>query len=153
MVLLERTLKLHPEHTKTNICFDIAVPQDFDRLEIDTSYGPKFVTDEAELIRMTAKGAKQWEIDFPASLQAADCPPIANMVVLSLDINGKFCGYAHRHDPEQHIVVSERSATPGFHRMRPKRGTWRIVLAVCLVAVPELTYSLRVTGICEEGNA
>ena len=153
MILLEKALTLYPAQTKTNVCFDIPVLQDFDRLEIDVSYGPKFVTDEAALLQLTLDGAKKWGIAVPENIAAKACPPIANMVVLSLDINGKFCGYAHRHDPEQHIVVSEQEATPGFRRMRPEKGVWHLVLPVCLVAVPELAYRLRVAGYGKEETA
>ena len=33
MQLLHKVLEIHPEQTKTNICFDIEVPVDFERLE------------------------------------------------------------------------------------------------------------------------
>ena len=75
-----------------------------------------------------------------------ECPKISNMITLSLDINGRFCGYAHRHDPQQHIVVSETEATPGFHRMRPEKGIWRIVLPVNMAASEVCTYELTVNG-------
>lgn len=155
MVLLDETLRIRPEQTKTNLFFDIVAPRDFDRIEIDASYAPKFVTDPDALVRMTLEGGKKWGMLRPdtATVKAEDCPEICNMVVLSLDINGRFCGYAHRHDPMQHIVVSERMATPGFHPMKPEKGVWRLMLAICMAATPELTYQIRVSALPDEVTA
>lgn len=151
MLLLSETLKIRPEQTKTTICFEIHAPQDFDRIEIDAEYGPKFVTDPVLLKQLTLEGAKKWEL-LPKGVKDVkleNCPQISNMVTLSLDINGKFCGYAHRHDPVQHIIISKNFVTPGFHAMVPKKGTWRLMLPVNMAATPEVLYHIRVSGLME----
>lgn len=151
MLLLSETLRIRPEQTKTTICYEIVAPQDFDRIEIDAEYSPKFVTDTALRRRLTLEGVKKWKL-LPESVKDVkleNCPQISNMITLSLDINGKFCGYAHRHDPVQHIVVSKSFATPGFHAMAPEKGTWRLMLPVCMAATPEILYHIRVSGLME----
>lgn len=152
MLLLHEILEIHPEQTKTNICFDVDIPEDFERLEIDTSYTPKWVTDRETVQRLTLEGSLKYGLlpEGTKFICSCDCPEIANMITLSLDINGKFCGYAHRHDPQQHIVISETEATPGFHRMRPEKGVLLVVLPVNLVATEICTYELTINGIESE---
>ena len=149
MLLYEDTLVIRPEQTRTNIVLEIVSPRDFDRLVIDACYHPVRVTDPETVRRLTREGRLRYGLqregdeDRPYEL----CPEISNMVTLSLDIAGRFCGSAHRHAARQRIEVSEENATPGFHRMRPVRGVWRITLPVHLVAGTDVTYSIRVQGL------
>ena len=148
MQLLHKVLEIHPEQTKTNICFDVEVPKDFERLEIDTSYEPKWVTDQETVRKLTLEGSLKYGL-LPEGTKFVcdcDCPEISNMITLSLDMNGRFCGYAHRHDPRQHIVISEAESTPGFHKMRPEKGFLRVVLPVNLVATDVCTYEITISG-------
>lgn len=148
MLLLDKTLELVPEQTKTNCVFEFAVDQEFDSIMIDASYSPKYVEDPEVLERLTLEGSIKFGLVDPSvtHIDAADCPEIVNMICLSVDMNGQFCGYAHRHDPVQHIVISEGEASPGFYHRKPEKGMWKITLAVCLVATPVCTYHLRVSG-------
>lgn len=149
MLLLHEFFEILPKQTKTNICFDVELPMDFERLEIDTSYAPKWVTDQETVRKLTLEGSLKYGLlpEGTKFICDCDCPKIANMVTLSLDINGSFCGYAHRHDPKQHIFISEKEATPGFHRMRPEKGVLHVVLPVNLVATELCTYELTINGI------
>ena len=151
MLLFHKAFPVYPEQTKTNICFDIPVPKDFDRLEIDASYSPKWITDRETIQRLTLEGSIRYGLlpEGTTSVRFEDCPELCNMITLSLDINGRFCGYAHRHDPVQHIVISEAEATPGFHRMRPEKGTLHVVIPVNMVAAGVCNYELSVRGIEE----
>lgn len=152
MLLLDETLTIVPEQTKTTIEFCIHAPQDFDRLEIDAEYFPKVVTDADLVLELTQIGAEKWHL-LPTEcsrVRPENCPEILNMITLSLDINDRFCGYAHRHDPVQHIVITKDSATPGFHPMQPTQGVWRLLLPVCMVATPKVTYRIRVSAYREE---
>ena len=149
MQLLHEVLKIRPEQTKTNLCFDICVPEDFERLEIDFSYCPKWVTDRELIKRLTLEGSIKYGLlpEGTQSVCSCKCPEICNMITLSLDINRRFCGFAHRHASQQHIVVSETEATPGFHKMKPEKGIWHIVIPVNMVATDVCTYEITVSGI------
>ena len=142
MLLFERTLQLVPEQTKTNCVYEIPLEQDFEKIIIDAAYSPKRVEDPEIRKRLIAEGLYRYRSVLVGTKEAD--PEIVNMICLSADLNGRFCGYAHRHDPVQHIVIAEREATPGFHRIRPEKGILKITLAVCLVATPVCTYRLRV---------
>ena len=153
MLLLERKLTLYPRHTKTTLVFTIPLQQPLCQLEIDTHYEPKYLTDPCKLVQMTQEGAKKWGLPLQSTpLNPEDCPEICNMITVSLDVNGKFCGYAHRHDPDMRSVITPQSASLGFYPMRLDPGTLRLMLPVCMVATEQVQYYLRVTGIPEGEN-
>lgn len=149
MVLLDKTIAVHPEQTKTNVIYDIEVPQDFDKAEIEFSYGPKWITDKELIQQLTLEGGLKYEIYPPETKEIPfeECPEMCNMITISLDMNDKFCGYAHRHDWNQLITISEAYATPGFNKMRPEKGIWRLVLPVCNVVGGDVTVHVVVRGL------
>lgn len=149
MVLLEKHLELVPSQTRSNIAFDIEVPEDYDSIVIDATYCPKFISDPELIKSLTLEGGKKYGLIDPEtkSVKLCECPSICNMITVSLDINGRFCGYAHRHDYEQHIVISSESATPGFYRTRGEKGIWHVNLAVNNVSSDKCIYDLRVLGV------
>lgn len=148
MILFEETLLLHPEQTKTNVVRTFGVPRDFREAVIEFSYAPKLVTDLATVKRETLQGSLKYGLvpEGTADIPLEDCPVIRNMVTVSMDINGRFCGYAHRHDPEQTIRLSEAYASPGFHRLKPEKGEWKLTIPVNNVSTDVCTVSVRVRG-------
>lgn len=148
MLLYEETLILRPEQTKTNVIRLIDVPRDFREAVIEFAYEPKWVTDPAILKRETLKGSLQYGMvpEGTTDIPLEDCPKICNMVTFSMDINDRFCGYAHRHDPEQLIRISETYATPGFHKIKPVKGVWKLTLPVNNVSTDTCTCTVRVRG-------
>ena len=146
-ILLQKEFVFHPEDDRTNRIISFETERDYDHLEFVCEYSPKTISDPDLVAREVQKGMDKngWTGRklFPADMD--ECKVLMNFVTFSLDHEGEYVGCAHRHDPEQVIVISEQGSSRGFFAHKAAKGNWRIVLNV-QAAIPEheLTYHLTV---------
>ena len=148
-ILLQKEFVFQPEDDRTNRIISFETERDYDHLEFVCEYSPKTISDPDLVAREVQKGMDKngWTGRklFPADMD--ECKVLMNFVTFSLDHEGEYVGCAHRHDPEQVIVISEQGSSRGFFAHKAAKGNWRIVLNV-QAAIPEheLTYHLTVIG-------
>lgn len=148
-ILLQKEYRFTPQDDRTNVCLTFQTTRDYDRLEFSCRYSPKTIAEPALVQREVEAGFARsgWEGRelFPEDMD--ECKVLLNFVTFSLDYEGKYVGCAHRHDPEQVIVISEQGSTRGFFAHKAAKGTWRIVLNIqAVIPEHEVLYELTVTG-------
>ncbi len=78
---------------------------------------------------------------------------LRNLVTLTVFDPDGFRGAAHRHDPDQRVVISRKEASPGFLRGTIQAGTWTVELDLHAV-LPSLRggldYTLEVDAVAGE---
>lgn len=148
-ILLEKELRLTPADNEQLLCFDLTLPEDYDALEITCDYAPKWLSDQAEARRLIEEGMDRYHIDRQATGWESFLP-LSNMITLSLECEGEFVGAAHRHHPQQRLVLSERWSSPGLLRRKARAGHWRVVVCTNAVVSPQVAYHLRVRGLSRE---
>ena len=149
VVLLENRTVFEPKDSRTTLHHPFCVPQGLVELHVYTTYTPKYFEDRErseELVRQCARVYDLGE-DQPDEALLKEALSLSNLVVFSLDRNGEYWGAAHRHAPEQHILLSENSATYGFRRGAIVPGTWRASINVFVVLTDTCTYDLRIVGV------
>ena len=134
-LLLKKRFTFTEADVRKNILVPFRVERDYVRLAIRLRYGPKSIRDP--------------EIILP-KIQACVETYFPDFVTLSLDKDGEYVGCAHRHPPEQTILISEEGSDWGFVPAPAGRGDWRIVLHVQAVVVGAVDYDLEVYGLERE---
>lgn len=148
-ILLQKEIVFTVKDNRTNYCISFETKRDYDHLEFVCEYSPKTISDPELVAREVAQGMEKsgWTGRklFPADMD--ECKVLMNLVTFSLDYEGEYVGCAHRHDPEQVIVISEHGSSSGFFARKAAKGKWKVVLNVH-AAIPEheLTYHLTVMG-------
>ncbi len=135
--IFEQSFKLLPEQSKTHIHVPFVLDKEYSALHLSCSYSPKTVED-ITLSEQMIKQAIQDYIpeDQRDTIHWRQCLPISNLVTISLDYEKAFIGCAHRHDPQQHHVISGTEASPGFNKQQIFPGQWRAVISLHSVSVP-----------------
>lgn len=147
--LLDYRAVFRPEDVRRNVLLPFEAPRDYRALAVQLHYGPKEVRDPAVVRRQIEACVRKY---FPPGMSLSgkdleEYPCLLNFVTLSLDCGTEYVGCAHRHPPEQTIVVSEDESSPGFSRRRASRGPWRVVLHVQAVVVGEVDCRVAVFGL------
>lgn len=149
---MEQLFKKQWEFTAGDVRKNILVPfytdRAFDRLVLKLHYTPKSIRDPA-IIGPQIRACV--ETYFPSGHQLTEedmkeYDQLLNFVTLSLDHGETYVGCAHRHPPEQTIVISPAGSTWGFDSVAVTAGAWRVVLHVQAVVVGTVTYRLAVYG-------
>jgi len=70
--------------------------------------------------------------------------PLNNLITLSVDDPEGYRGAAHRQDPEQLLVLSEREASPGLMKGELAAGIWSITLSLHAIVTERCSYKLEV---------
>ncbi len=146
--ILDQTLILKPENSKTNVPISFILDKDYSSLLFQCRYFPKKVEDLELAEREIIKGIEKY---VPQEYRAAytgwrDYAPLVNLVTLSLDYENEYLGCAHRHAPEQDHMISASHASPGFIPHKAAAGRWKAVLNVHAIISDRITYELKVTG-------
>ena len=147
-ILLDKTIKLTPSHSKTNIDIPFEIPRPFHALFIKTAYTPKIISDmefareqiEAGIAKYIPESARKEWGNWQNYL------PLTNFVTLSLDCGEEYIGCAHRHSPVMDHIISTDYSSAGFIRHAVTPGTWYCVLNCHAVVSDIVTYSLKVYG-------
>lgn len=152
--ILERQFTFTGEDVRKNILIPFRTERDYERLAICLRYGPKSIRDPAVI---TPKIRACVETYFPEGFRLTEedmkeFDQLLNFVTLSLDKDGEYVGCAHRHPPEQTILISGEGSDWGFAPTAATRGAWRIVLHVQAVVAGTVDYHLAVYGL-ERGES
>jgi hypothetical protein len=138
---------LYPCCSKTHVIYRFNIDHPLEQLNIAFSYYPKVCEDKEKakdmiidaLYKFTEEGdrreiVEKWE----------EYMPIKNLLTISIDDPKGFRGCAHRHPSEQHLFLSEHSASPGFTLGPIFKGEWQITISVHAVVTDECYYTLDV---------
>ena len=147
--ILYKKFTFSPDDARKNILIPFQTERDYDSLVIRLKYGPKTVRDPKIILPQIEECVKKY---FPSGKQLTeedmkDFSQLLNFVTLSLDRDGEYVGCAHRHPPEQTIVISNTVSSRGFDPVPVSAGDWRIVLHVQAVVVGTIGYCLEVYGL------
>lgn len=152
--LLHQDLVFSVEDVRKNILLPLQVDQAYDSLVIHFHYEPKYIRDKEIIMPQIQACVKKY---FPAGHELTEedmkeYDQLLNFVTLSLDKDEEYVGCAHRHPPEQTIIISPRGSSYGFSPQTVTPGAWRIVLHVQAVVVGTVDFTLDVYGL-EEGES
>ncbi len=125
MQIFSHTGTLTDKDSKTNIRFDLSVPEGAKRLIVQYSYSPKTVADEQKAGQLVVDGLKKYDLQV---VNASAFLPVMNFATLSFDECGEYRGACHRHPNEQTIVIADKDSTPGVFNRPIKAGNWDIVV-------------------------
>lgn len=153
-LLLNETFAFTEADVRKNILLPFRTERPYDRLAIRLHYGPKAIRDPEIILPQIRKCVETY---FPAGYQLTEedmkeYDALLNFVTLSLDKDGAYVGCAHRHPPEQTLVISEQGSSWGFAPTAAAAGDWRVVLHVQAVVVGTVDYRLQVYGM-ERGES
>lgn len=158
---MERILQKRFAFTEADVRKNILIPfrteRDYERLAIQLRYGPKSIREPAVIMPKIKACVETY---FPEGFRLTEedmkeFSQLLNFVTLSLDKDGEYVGCAHRHPPEQTILISGQGSDWGFAPAAAGRGDWRIVLHVQAVVAGTVDYRLAVYGLerGENGDA
>ena len=147
LVILDRTICLCPEDSKTNVCIPFVVKEKCHSLELVTSYTPKKCEDKEMAMDLIRAGIEKY-VPIQYRMRCGDLEhylsSVVNLVTLSLDSPSQYLGSAHRHASEQRHIISAGFSSPGFIRYLPDPGDWRAVINVHAVVSPKVYYRLQI---------
>ena len=147
-LLLDRTIRIVPADSKTNIEIPLEITEPFYALFIQTSYSPKVVSDPELARREIEAGIAKYVPEYARAEYGCwkDYMPLVNFVTFSLDYESEYIGCAHRHSPVMDHIISPRYSSAGFIRHAVLPGKWNCVLNCHAVVDSEVTYMLKVWG-------
>lgn len=150
--LLERTLTLERESAPCHIDLYFDLAEDMDQLWIDTLYSPQYLYGCAENNALFAQCIERYALDPDTDTYGtlAENTPFGNMVVLSVDVDGRHVGNVHRNLAAQHLLLSAHCASPGFLPAAPRRGRWRVAVHAFRIVTPRCVFRIAVTGVRTE---
>ena len=160
-IILDRTIILHPEDSKTNVFIPFSLRKDYSSLEFVYSYEPKNCEDREKARELLLKGMETYvPAEYRGRLGSFGSPgfiedflpSVVNLLTLSLDAPGRYLGCAHRHAPEQRHTVSAEFSSPGFFRHPPTAGDWRVLINVHAVVSRELRCRLKILAYKDKGG-
>jgi hypothetical protein len=140
-VLLDAEKTVSPGDSRTHVRFPFDLAVQTRGLEILFSYEPKLLADDQRERELYDEGMRAYAGSLPADVVRE---PLNNLLTLSLDGPSGFRGCAHRHSPQQRIVIEERQATPGFVPGGVEAGTWTATVSVHAVVTDRCTIRLQV---------
>jgi len=145
-LLLDRSIKIVPSDSKTNIDIPLKVAGSRYALLIRTAYSPKIVNDPELARREIEAGIKKYVPEYARAKYGRweDYLPLVNFVTLSLDYEDEYIGCAHRHSPVMDHIISPGYSSAGFIRHAVDAGIWNFVLNCHAVVSDPVTYDLKV---------
>jgi hypothetical protein len=166
VMLLTLNERLTPVDHQTHRCYDFQVPSDCEELRVRVSYTPKYVSRDdsqalsaAALRRQRADLAQRlgdalaatWTADQAAVAERAAVP---NLLTISLDdADGAYRGAAHRHAPDQSLVLAPDAATPGLVRGPLPGGTWTLTLSAHTLVSPQVDVAIQIGAVMASSPA
>ncbi|WP_166244043.1 hypothetical protein [Paenibacillus turpanensis] len=138
---------LTPLSSKTHITYQFHIDEPSASLVIDFKYSPKVLEDREAARPLIVEAIEKYVEPSVAELQKKQWErfaPLQNLLTLSIDDPSGFRGSAHRHPPEQHHILGEGEASPGFIAGPLPSGIWKITISVHCVVTPTCTYHLTV---------
>ncbi|PAD79405.1 hypothetical protein [Paenibacillus campinasensis] len=142
-----------PLSSKTHITYQFHIDEPAACLDIAFAYSSKALEDREASRRMILEAIDKYAEPSISELQKQHWErfvPLQNLLTLSLDDPSGFRGSAHRHPPEQHHLLTEEQASPGFIAGPLPSGIWKLTISIHCVVTPECHYRLVVR---KGGNA
>ena len=146
-IILDKTICLSPEDSKTNICIPFTLKKNCRSLEFVSSYEPKKCEDREKALDFVLAGFETYIPEQYRGLCGAPedyIPSVVSLVTLSIDSPVLYLGSAHRHADRQRHIISADFSSPGFIRHSPDAGDWRAVINVHAVVSPKVIYRLQI---------
>ena len=147
-LLLDRTIKMKPSDSKTNIDIPLKISEPYHALFIRTAYEPK-ITEDLEFARREIEaGIAKYVPEYARAEYGnwKDYLPLVNLITFSLDYEDEYIGCAHRHSPVMDHIISPEYSSAGFIRHAVTPGMWNCVLNCHAVVTETVSYSLKVYG-------
>jgi hypothetical protein len=136
-----------PSCSKSHITYTLHLNRECRELHVEFAYEPKKLEDEAKAKELIYAGFEQYILEeHRKSFQDnwRDFLPLQNLLTLSFDDENGFRGAGHRHDPIQHLVISEEAASPGLVPGLLPRGQVRIMINLHSVVSEQCRYRIHV---------
>ncbi|GGA44091.1 hypothetical protein [Paenibacillus physcomitrellae] len=140
--------------SRSHIAYRFFLPRPGGKLCVDFAYGPKNLEDREKaktLIEESVGLYVEEEFQEQAKARWESHLPLKNLITVSVDAPDGHRGAAHRHDPEQHLVISRDEASPGLEHGELFKGLWEVTLSVHAIVTDGCAYSLQIWQ--EEGDA
>lgn len=147
--LMHREFHLTVSDVRKNILIPFRTERDYDRLAVRLRYGPKAIRDPAIITPQIDECVRKY---YPPGYTLTEedmkeYEQLFNFVTLSVDKNGEYVGCAHRHPPEQTILISAAGSSWGFAPTAASAGDWRVVLHVQAVVVGTVDCAVEAFGL------
>lgn len=152
--LMRRQFCFTVDDVRKNILIPFRTERDYDRLAVRLRYGPKAIRDPEIIMPQIEQCVRRY---YPPGYALTEedmkeYEQLFNFVTLSVDKNGEYVGCAHRHPPEQTILISAAGSSWGFAPTAASAGDWRVVLHVQAVVVGTVDCTVEAFGL-EAGEA
>ncbi|TVY10926.1 hypothetical protein [Paenibacillus cremeus] len=144
--LLQAVGIVTPSCSKSHITYTIHLNHPVRELHIEFAYAPKDLADEAKAKQLIDEALGSYiQPEHLASYKEnwRSYLPLKNLLTLSFDDENGFRGAGHRHDPVQHLIISEEEASPGLIPGVFPRGQLRIMINLHCVVTEECRYKLH----------
>lgn len=150
---INETIRLTPADAPRDIHLYFELDEDMERLWIDTAYFPQYLYNCRENVALFQQCIERYALDPRTDTYGTlgENIPFANMVVLSVDREGRHVGNVHRNLAAQHLLISANEASPGFLRQAPARGRWHVAVHVFRIVTPCCEFRIAVHGTHAEG--
>ena len=145
MVLLSKEFQVFPDDEKTNISFPFEINEDVKSLKITFSYDPKILEDDERADMLIENNIKKDAGEFAHEYTDWDeFKPLKNLITVSVDDTKGYRGCAHRQDKDQIHIIREDFASRGFHKGKPEKGQWKVVLNLHGIVTETVNCKLKV---------
>jgi len=138
---------LTPSCSKSHITYTFEIQNEVRRLNIDFSYNPKVLEDQAKAKQLICEGIYKY-------VEKSQCDgfiskwdsylPVQNLLTVSVDCYNEFRGCVHRHPNEQHLFITENYASPGLIAGKLCPGQWKVTISVHAVVTDFCQYKLYI---------
>jgi hypothetical protein len=154
--LLDLRERLTPADHQTHRRYTFEVPSSCTLLHIHVSYAPKMLSvEESAKIVQEAIRSQAGALESRVGPDLADAwshqqrqvewGQILNLVTISVDdAAGGYRGACHREAPDQQLMISEDSASPGLVAGPLPEGTWTLTLSAHTLASPQCDVSIQI---------
>lgn len=149
---LDETLRFRPADAPCDVDLYFTMSEDCEQLWIDTVYFPQYLYDWAQNTALFEACIERYGLDPRTDTYGTlqENLPFANMIVLSIDRDGRHLGNVHRNCAAQHLLISEAEASPGFLRQAPRRGTWHVAVHAFRIVTECCEFRIQANGVSRE---
>jgi hypothetical protein len=146
-ILFEINSTITPSSNKSQIVHMMYLPKVSKKICIEFSYEPKLLEDKESSKEIIQEALSRFipeeELQYKRE-HWEDYYPLQNLITLSFDDAVYFRGAAHRHNPKQHLLISEDSASPGLTPGIIPEGMFKATLSVHALVTERCSYSIKV---------
>jgi hypothetical protein len=136
-----------PSCSKSHITYTLHLNQDCRELHVEFAYEPKKLEDELKSRELIMEGLNAYILEEHRKgyeERWKEFMPLQNLLTLSFDDETGFRGAGHRHDPVQHLIITENEASPGLLPGVFPRGQLSIMINIHCVVTEQCRYRMHV---------